>query len=292
MSYTRQYCEVPADDYDDSLTAAQWSRAKSTNAMQVQQVVFENPNGCAQEWASITNMDLRFVGAMTVDHLRQRALVVMHSASGEPDCVCTGADVNVLASWESFMPANFGGDGYGWFKVAYVSPNQANIDFSGTTGSLRFATWFTCAGDLPSGSGNHGDGVAIIHADNLEYTLTVGAAHSEVSVSMAALPLDALFLWIFPGYRSIDDITMEKTFRAFDDSFDHSQTRVNSEFVPVAPGGGIASSIDFHIDSRDPRAAAMTYSMQFAVDAVAGVFPNSCRVVASAFGADLRALCA
>lgn len=295
MGLVRQYQELHPVTADDWATAQQWTRHRTHAAEQIQQVVFDffGENGCGIAWSNIMTMDLRFVGDLTVDHLRQRAIVVMHSASGDPVCSVTGAEVFDLAAWDSPTPANFGGDGHGWWRVCYIVPDSGDsVNFSGVTGSLRYATWFTASDDLLYGlGGNFGDGVAIVFTDGMEYTNTLGSAHAEVSVSQAALPRDALFLWFYNVYRSIDDITQEKHFHGADGNFNHDHTLVNADFVPVEPSGGQMSSIDWAIDDRDPWDTAMTYTMGTEVDAVASVFLGSCRVLATAFSADLRAIC-
>lgn len=266
------------------------SRGQGYAAHQVQQLFAPGP--CAQAWTDIMLMDIRFVGALAVNHLRQRAIVTCHSASAEPSIVVPGAEVHILAQWDSATPSNFGGDGHGWWKVAYVIPDSGDsVDFSSVTGSLRYATWFTCEGDLPTTSGNFSDGVALIYTDDQEYTATFGAAHAEVTVSQAALPKDAVFFWISGKYRTIDDITQTKTFHNADSSFDHDTVKFNSEFLPLEPGGGAASAIDWTTDDRGANEPAMTFTMRYEVDATALVSPGSCRVLATAFGATLRAQC-
>lgn len=292
----RQQHEIITDVFEDAAFARQWSRllgSRLGSANQVQQVIFDEfgGNGCAQAWSFIYTFDMRFVGSFTCNHLRDRFIVVMASSSAEPFCVCTGADVSTLAAWEGPTPANFGGDGYGWWKVAYVSPNQDALDFTGTTGAFRFATSFTCEGDLPSGSGNYGDGVAIIFSDDSLYSATFGTATATADVSTAGLPLDALFLWVYANYRSIDDITQTKTFHNEDNTFNDNYS-THGDILPAEPSGGVVSSIDWTTDSRPTQESAVTYTMEMTVDAVAAVFPGACRVKASAFGANLRALCA
>ena len=93
-------------------------------------------------------------------------------------------------------------------------------------------------------------------------------------------------------HPSIDDITQTKKFHAFDTAqFNHDEVRHNTEFLPLEPGGGIDSSLDWHIDSRSDAEDAMTYTMGMEIDATAAAFPGACRVLATSFGADLRALC-
>lgn len=281
----RQQHEILATDVVESDVARQWARLWSNrlgSASQVQQVIFDNPNDCAQSWASWVAIDIRFATAFTVNPLRDRIIVTLKSASAAPTCVCSGANVHELSRWDSPTPANFGGDGHGYWAVYYVVPTSVNIDFSGTTGAGRMANFFTCAGDLPSGSGNYGDGVAIIFTDQQEYVLTFGTATAEVSVSQAALPQDAVFMWADGEVRTIDDIDFEREFHTEDTSIFNDDVSAHNV--------GITEE-DAYLDGRDPRDAAMTVTMRFDVTATALVFPGSCRVLAWAFGADLRALC-
>lgn len=242
------------------------------------------PPPCAEFWQGWVDLDIRFAETYTgLDPLRDRIILTLKSASGNPVAMCSGADVHLLAEWDSPTPANFGGDGHGWWAVYYIVPTDTDIDFAGTTGASRIANFFTCLSDIPTSGGTHGDGVDITFAHDLDYEASFGVATASVDVSQEVEPLEAAFLWAGPEVRTIDDIVLTREFHFPSDGsiFDDDMTTHNI---------GIPEQ-DAYLDGRDLHEEAATAVMSFTTTATADVFPGSCRCISWAFSAVLRATC-
>lgn len=240
------------------------------------------PRYDAQYWASWADLDMRFATHFFgINPLRDRVIVTLKSASGPVTCVCSNANVHLLDSWDHNTPANFGGDGHGWYAVYYVEPTGTDIDFAGTTGASRIGNFFTCSGDLGSG-GTYGDGVVLSHLRDDLYTATFGVATSHVDVTQPAMPADAAFLWAVPEVRTIDDIDIVRNFHSPADRslFNDDVTTHNTE----------PPEQDAYLDGRDLDAGSTEVTMTYDLTATAGVFPGSCRVYAIAFSTILTAL--
>lgn len=235
-------------------------------------------------WDAIATQDTRFVnkwgngwadpgigGAGELNPDTDRAVIVLASASGDPALSVSGATSTLLGAWDSPTPANFGGDGHAWWRAYYIEPTADFIDFTGTTGVLRNVTFFRNTADLVS--------VARTWVHDLEYHGSgVGTKIEIATASQATQYGDVLWNWIDHYERSIDDLTYEKEFNG--PFFNHDYTRHNSAFIPLTPGGGADSSIDWYLDEENDE-DSHSNTMVFTGTAVADpdIFPNSVRVL-------------
>lgn len=252
---------------------------------------------CAVPWADIETQDTRFVDVWTgLDPDKTRFLLALTSASADPVGVAAaGCTLTQLGAWESPTPANFGGDGYGWWKLYYGVVTASTIDISGTTGAFRNITFFLSSQDLP-GTGLAGGGVDVNMVSDLQYHGAQPGEAIEIAVATQGIIFrDAIWNWIDMESRTIDDIYLEKDFHAEDPAvFNHDYDRFNSDFIPMIPGGGASSSIDWlMIDPENDGFLSHTITASYRTRAVADpeIFPNSCRILAFNVTVRMRILC-
>lgn len=249
-------------------------------------------------WSAIATQDFRFVdqwgagqanpglgGDGSLNPLTDRGIVVLHSSSADPTLVVSGATSTLLSAYDSDTPANFGGDGHAWWRLYYIEPTAATINFAGTTGVVRNCTFLRNSQNLVSVSRS------FLH--DLEYHgAQVGTAVEVATASQSTQLGDVLWNYINHYERSIDNLTYEKIFHHSNPAiFNHDFTRVNSAFIPLLPGGGAGSAIDWYVDAEN-NASSHSIVMVFKGTAVADpeIFPNSVRILVVADTLRLRGL--
>lgn len=253
--------------------------------------------GCTIPWQLAAVQDMRFVtdwgwgsaapdatnGWLGFDPNRDRAIVVLSSSSGDVNLVITGGTPQLLAAFDSATPANFGGDGHAWWRIYWVDITADAIDMSGTTGPFRQITFFKASEDIW--------GVDRQFTHDLEYHGSqFGTAIEDASANVATRTDDLAWQFIDSWYRSIDDITFEKTFHHSNPArFNHDHTFVNAQPIPLSPGGGALSGIDWMLVDTAPGVSTVASGQR--ATAVASSFPGACRILSLVCSLRLRAIC-
>lgn len=262
---------------------------------------------CTARFIAAATQDNRFVthwgysaaspdatqGWTDLDPARDVIILTLASSSGDPVGMVSGGTIEPLAAIDSSSPANFGGDGHTWWRAYLIKPTANLIDLTGTTGAFRHITFFKANQDLPIG------GTALMGIDatptlDLQYSGShFGFAEETASAGGNARFGDAYFYWVDSVYRSIDDITFDKTFNApASNGFNHDFSRHNSEFIPLDPGGGAQSGIDWLLDDKDDLFLPHSVSASFHAAATASDFPGACRILAFNLAVRLEPRCA
>lgn len=264
--------------------------------------------GCVIPVVAATINDIRFVTHWGLDGAdpglggvdssfipsTDRCIVYLSSSSGDVNLVVSGGTGHLLHAWDSPTPANFGGDGHAWWRVYYVVPESDTLDFTGTTGpfrqlqSVRFQAQLTDgSGPFGQSNGAFGSGIEISSAQQLAYSGS-HSFHAEETVGVDQSTREGEFvsLYIDSWYRSIDDITIDKFFHA--GPFNHDAHFFNAQPIPLSPGGGVLSSIDWWFADR---VTSVTMGQEVQADFVVA-FENSVRCLSTAVSVKLRALCA
>lgn len=267
---------------------------------------FDLRRACAVPFAAAATQNFRFVekwglgwadpgvgdpsGAL--DPNTDRGVVVLQSSSADPVLVVSGATSQLLWARHSARPANFGGDGDAWWRIYYVIPTAATIDFAGTTGVSRNCTFMRAGANLPS-LGIFNDGMEMQFTADLEYSGShFGHAVEVATANQSSIYGDLVWMFVNSEYRSIDDLAFTKEFNAPAIPFNHDYFRFNSEFVALTPGGGDGSAIDWMFDTKDDAFGSHSVTCRFTADATdLGTFPGACRVLAVCASLRLRALC-
>lgn len=258
---------------------------------------FDISRGCVIPWISAAVQTFRFVekwGGVWADpglgdgqlhHETDRAIVTLVSSSAPVTCICSGAEVQLLAAYDSNTPANFGGDGHTWYAFYFITPTADTIDFAGTTGAFREVTFFRAAETI----------FGIQRQFTLDHQYS-GAHHNqaiEIAVAnQAAIFGDIVWNYINSVYRSIDNLSFTKEFNCTAIPFNHDYFRFNSEFVTFTPSGGDQSATDWMYDTKDDSFLGHSVTCRFTAEADDnGTFPDSTRVFALNASLGLRAFC-
>lgn len=217
-----------------------------------------------------------------IDGRNTRAIWVGASASAQPEITSTtGCTAHLLKAWDSPTPANFGGDGHGYWSAYYIDITAAlgaDVDIE-ATGSGQFFDYFFTEREIERGGGTYGDGVDVGFQQALSYPGS-GVDFVEIDVSQSTKWGDLIYGFFDYAVRTFDDHDFELLFHDGEFSLDE-------DFGNSAPD---PTKWHFSDQTADYQSHPVTIHLQDTITCISG-FCGAMRGLLTGCSIRLRAHC-